>query len=383
MTDPSPGEPATPAPEFRKDPVTGGWVIFAPERSRRPEDLMVPEVASTPREGCPFCPARDGDNGKLEIIRFPPTPDYGGQPWTIKVLKDKFPILSDQENYHRFGDGMYDLMSGHGHHELVVESPLHDDGFPRYPDSHVRDLLSVYQNRSLELSSFPNIRQILITRNSGHDAGAQISHPHSHIVGMPIIPKRIQEEVSGCQGYYRFKERCVYCDIIAQEREDGSRIVLDNDCFVAFTAWAARFPYEVVIAPRVHLSRFETIRPNEIVLLADIMKGVISAIKGSLPRPSLNYIFHTSPTPQARTAELTDVAKYYHWHIEIIPKITRIAGFEWGSGFYINPVMPEDSAASLRGWLERQKQLTGAFPFSRTQPDAPRSNPRPPVSAQD
>ncbi len=363
-------------PELRKDPVTGAWVIFSPERSRRPQDFATGGGDETPREQCPFCPENETRTAGLEILRFPPAAPYLDQPWSIRVLTDKRPVLSSRESFHRFGEGMYDLMNGYGFHELIVESPVHDDRFSRFEDSHVRDLLSLYQNRAMELSNSHKIKQILITRSSGVDAGAQISHPHSHIVALPIVPKRIYEELQGSQGYYRFKDRCVYCDIIVQEREDAARLVLENDSFVAFCAWAARFPFEVTIAPRVHLSRFETIRPNEIALLADIMKGVIAAIEGCLPHPALNLMFHTSPTPQSRTEELSEVAKYYHWHLEIVPKMTRIAGFEWGSGFFINPILPEDAARYLRDWLDAEKERSGAFPLSRTRPTVVRRSTR-------
>ncbi|MBI4872162.1 MAG: galactose-1-phosphate uridylyltransferase [Candidatus Riflebacteria bacterium] len=363
-------------PELRKDPVTGAWVIFSPERSRRPQDFACFHSEETPKESCPFCPENEAMTSGLEVLRCPPTGPYGAHPWSIRVLQDKYPILSRRETFHRFGEGMYDLMSGYGHHELVVETPLHGETFREYDDFHIRELLSVLQNRSAELSVSPKIKQILITRSWGAESGAQISHSHSHIVALPIVPKRIFEEIQGSQGYYRFKDRCVYCDIIVQEREDASRLVLENDSFVAFCAWAARFPFEVTIAPRVHLSRFETIRPNEITLLADIMKGVISSIEGCLPRPALNLMFHTSPTPQARTQELADVARHYHWHLELVPKMTRIAGFEWGSGFFINPVLPEDSARYLRDWIDAQKSQRPAFPLSRTRPDLVHQHPR-------
>ncbi len=357
-------------PELRRDPVTAGWVIFAPERSRRPGDLTGFSRANpTPREECPFCPEADEEVRSLEVLRRPARPGQEKGDWSLKVIQDKFPILSADEELHCFGEGLYDVMSGHGHHELVIESPGHDDGFLSYSLSQIQDLLATYRDRCHDLGERQHVKQILITRNSGADAGAKISHPHSHVVAMPIVPKRIQEELDGCRGYFRFKERCVYCDIIVQEREDASRLVLENESFVAFCGWAARFPFEVTIAPRVHLSRYETIRPEEIVLLADIIRGIMGGIKHSLDFPPLNYIFHTAPTPRSRIGDLAEAGRYYHWHIEIIPKLTRVAGFEWGTGYYINPMMPEVSAQHLRQNILAWQEASGVELISQTRPE--------------
>ena len=334
-------------PEFRRDPITGAWVIFSPERAGRPGSF----VKNPPEQGlmpdCPFCPGHE-KNTPVEIMHFPGSLEYPGRPWALRVIDDNQPLLTSTHGIHRYGEGMYDLMSGFGFHELVVESPIHTDGYLTYLESHIRNILLAYQSRFAELGRQEGIQQILITRNTGRAGGPYHIHPHSHIVALPIVPKRIFEECLGCLKYYKFKERCLYCDIIHQETVDRSRLVLENEEFVAFCAYAGRFPYEVVITPKAHWSRFEHIRPNEIALLAQMLKSVLTAVKRHLESPPLSFIFHTAPTPQAQQEELSCVTKYYHWHIEIIPKLTRTAGFEWGSGFYINPVLPEVAARALR-----------------------------------
>lgn len=336
-----------PGSELRRDPVTGSWVIFAPQRAGRPHDFVERRRFRTAPEGCPFCPGHE-EQTPPELMRFPAAGEYPGQPWSLRVVPDKFPMLKPGQTYHRFGEGMFDLMDGHGHHEQVIESPLHDEEFDMYRDSHVRTILHVYQNRCAELGRDERIHQVLIARNSGSDAGEGISHPNTHVVALPIVPKRILEEVAGSHRYYKFKERCLYCDIIQQEQSEGTRVVAQNDAFIAFCAYAGRSPFEIVVTPRQHNARFEAIRPNEIALLAELFKGVLGTLQRCLERPPMNFIFHTAPTPQACRDDLADATKYYHWHIEIIPKLTRTAGFEWGSGYHINPILPEDAARWLR-----------------------------------
>jgi UDPglucose--hexose-1-phosphate uridylyltransferase len=334
-------------PEFRKDPITGGWVIFSPERSKRPNGFVPATSAAVESVPCPFCPGHEAETPR-EIMRFPGSVEYPDHPWSLRVVEDRRPLLAPEGGHHRYGEGMFDLMSGFGFHELVVESPCHTDGYLTYPESHVRNLLLSYQSRFADLGRREGIQQILVTRNTGTGGAPSRVHPHSHLVALPIVPKRILEECLGCLKYYKFKERCLSCDIIHQETRDRSRVVLENEGFVAFCAYAGRFPYEVVITPKGHSSRYEEIRPNEIALLAQMLKSVLTALKRHLKGPPMSFIFHTAPTAQAQHEELAAVSQYYHWHIEIIPRLTRTAGFEWGSGFYINPVLPEDSARWLR-----------------------------------
>lgn len=334
-------------PEFRRDPVTGGWVIFAPERSRRPSDFFS-HPAGDDAPTCPFCPGRDAPDDPPPRVVLPPGPGYEDQPWSARVIRDKFPLLSEDEDFDRWGEGMYDVMAGYGAHELVIESPVHGERFDDFSEEHLREILSLYQQRILELTRNRRVAQVLITRNIGHDAGAHIHHPHSHVVALPIVPKKIGEELEGARRYFEYKERCIFCDVVAQERHERSRVVLENDSFLAFCPYASRFPFEVTIIPREHLVRFEAIHPREVADLATMMKRLIGGLTSLLRDPPLNYIVHSAPTVHARRIRGDGSGSYYHWHIEILPKLTRVAGFEWGSGFYINPMLPEDAAHHLR-----------------------------------
>jgi len=338
-------------PELRRDPITHGWVIFAPQRSKRPSDFFV-HGRSDDQPQCPFCPGQEPADGGQPILTLPPDADFPDAPWSMKVVTDRYPLLSTDEGFERFGEGMYDLMQGYGVHELLIESPHHGLRFDDFGEHRLAAIFGLYQHRIIELSRDRRVMHVLITRNIGHDAGAHYHHPHSHVVAMPIVPKKLMEELDGGRAYFQYRERCIFCDIVQQELTDRDRIVLENDSFVAFCSYASRFPFEVTVVPKVHQPRFETIRPEETADLAAMMKRLIGGLNRLLNDPPLNYIVHSAPTVHARRERFEHVGQFYHWHIELLPKLTRVAGFEWGSGFYINPMLPEDAAAHLRSAVQ-------------------------------
>jgi UDPglucose--hexose-1-phosphate uridylyltransferase len=181
----------------------------------------------------------------------------------------------------------------------------------------------------------------MIFKNVGTAAGAALEHTHSQLIVTPIVPINVWEEMTGSLEFYSYRGRCVYCDMIQQELATERRIVLDSPGFVAFAPFASRFPFETWILPKAHSSHYENIQKNGIDELSGVMKQVIARIEAALDRPAYNYIIHTAPFD---TQEL----RHYHWHIEIMPSLTKAAGFEWGTGFYINPVTPEAAAGFLR-----------------------------------
>jgi UDPglucose--hexose-1-phosphate uridylyltransferase len=181
----------------------------------------------------------------------------------------------------------------------------------------------------------------LIFKNQGEAAGASLEHSHSQLIATPIIPKRVIEEVEGASKYYGYKERCVFCDMIKQEISDNERVVIQNSSFVSFEPFAPRFPFETWLLPKKHNPSFEDMKEEDIPLLASILQETLQRLAKALNNPPYNYIVHTSPVDSYVSSE-------YHWHIEIMPKLTRVAGFEWGTGFYINPTTPEDAATYLK-----------------------------------
>lgn len=327
-------------PELRRDPIIGRWVIISTERARRPSDFK--KESETPGgAACPFCPG----NEKLtppEILAFGPADRQRNTPdWRLRVIPNKFPALAIEGGLNRQGDGMYDKMNGIGAHEVIIESPDHTAKLQDLSARQVEEVLWAYRDRIIDLKRDVRLEYILIFKNQGASAGATLSHPHSQLIATPVVPKRVREEVNGARQYFEYKERCVFCDIIKQEMSIGQRVVAENDGFIAICPYASRFPFEVWVLPKAHDSDFEDIQHHEAVNLAQMMKDVLRKIDGVLDVPSYNYLLHNAPLKESHLP-------HYHWHIEIMPRLTKVAGFEWGTGFYINPVSPEEAAKYLR-----------------------------------
>ena len=333
-------------PELRKDPVIGRWVIISTERGKRPIDFKLEK--RPPKGGfCPFCEGNE-DKTPPEVLAYrnPLTsPNMPG--WKVRVVPNKFPALQIEGDLDKRGDGSYDMMRGVGAHEVLIESPDHLKNLMYLSREHIESIFWALRDRSIDLNKDSRFRYILIFKNWGEEAGASLEHSHMQIIATPIIPKRAIEEIDGAKLHYQLKERCIFCDIIKQEFEISKRVIYTNDYFVAIAPYASRFPFETWVLPIKHVSSFEKTTAEWFTHLSDIMKTVLLRLDAALDRPPFNFIIHTAP---CKTPDL----EYYHWHIEIMPKLTRVAGFEWGSGFYINPTPPEEAAEVLRS-IEQQQ----------------------------
>lgn len=241
----------------------------------------------------------------------------------------------------RRAEGIYDRMNGIGAHEVIVETPEHDASLATLPRRQIEGMLRACGDRMKDLEQDNRFKYIQVFKNVGEAAGASLEHPHWQLIATPVVPKRIAEELESARAHFEYKERCVYCDIIRQEAEDASRLVLADDLFVSFVPYAPRFPFEVQIIPRRHNSSFTEIVAEEIAGLAGHLRAIIGSINTALHTPPYNLVLHTAP---CAAGEL----EHYHWHLEVIPKLARVAGFEWGTGFYINPTVPEQTAEDLR-----------------------------------
>lgn len=327
-------------PELRKDPIIGRWVIISTERGKRPTDFApVPPAKSS--NFCPFCIGNETKTPpEVYALREPGTQkDTPG--WRVRVVPNKFPALQIEGNLNRQGVGIYDKMNGVGAHEVIIETPDHDKTLSDLDDNRVAEILLTWQQRILDLKKDSRFKYIVVFKNHGEAAGASLEHSHTQLVAMPIIPKRVVEEIEGGRRYYDFKERCVYCDIVTQEISEDVRVVSANETFLAIEPFAARFPFETWILPRAHQPAFEEIERAEVEHLARILKENLAKINIALSNPPYNFILHTLPLHGNNRS-------WYHWHLEIMPKLTKVAGFEWGSGFYINPTAPEEAAKYLR-----------------------------------
>ncbi len=269
----------------------------------------------------------------------------GGSPndpnWTVRVVPNKFPALRIEGELGKAGNGIYDRMNGIGAHEVVIETNRHDIELSDLPQGQIEDVLRAYRERMIDLKNDRRFKSVIVFKNHGAAAGASLAHSHSQLIALPVIPKRVIEEMTGCRDYFRFRDRCLFCDIMVQEMEQKVRIVEESGEFVACAPYAPRFPFETWIVPKRHQCAYEMIESDQIRALASIFRRTLRRINLALENPPFNYIVHSAAFQQGAT-------DFYHWHIEIMPKLTKVAGFEWGSGFYINPTPPEEAAKYLR-----------------------------------
>jgi len=325
--------------ELRRDPITGRWVIISTEERDHTEEFEV-ERHEVKAGFCPFCYGNE-DKTPPEIEACRPDGTSANSPgWLTRTIPNKFPALSLEGDLNRAGIGIYDTMNGFGAHEVIIETPDHKRTIADLLPEEVERVIQAYKNRCIDLNKDERFRYVLIFKNYGFSAGASLEHPHSQLIALPVVPKRVKEELRGTEFYYEYKERCVYCDIISQESGERSRLVAENEEFLSFCPYASRFPFETWILGKRHSSAFSHITEKQIPNLAQILKETMLKIKTALGDPSYNYIIHTVP---AKVQERED----YHWHIEIMPQLIHTAGFEWGSGFYTNPTPPEEAAKRL------------------------------------
>jgi len=327
-------------PELRKDPIVGRWVVMAPDRAKRPIDLKE-EPRAVDSEYDPFAEGCESATPP-EIIAYRTAGTQPNKPgWRVRVVPNKFPALQVEGNLEKRGDGIYDMMNGIGAHEVVIECPHGETNMSRLSVDNIREVLWVYRDRLVDLKKDRRLVHALIFKNKGTLAGASLQHSHSQLIATPIIPISIWDELTGALEFYNYRGRCIFDDMIQQELAKGSRIVLDTPHFVVFCPFASRFPFETWILPKQHSSHYENIPRQGIEELGSVLKTVLRKLELALDDPPYNYVLHTAPFDMGELP-------HYLWHIEIFPRLTRVAGFEWGSGFYINPVMPEDAAAFLR-----------------------------------
>ncbi len=327
-------------PELRKDPIIGRWVIIATERGKRPHDFVIEEEVV--KGGfCPFCPGNEHTTPpEIFAYRNPGTePNTPG--WSLRVVHNKFPALITEGDPDRRGEGMFDKMAGIGTHEVIIENPDHQTTLTNISIDGFVEVLTAYRERIKSLTEDPRFKYVLIFKNMGRAAGASLEHSHSQLIGLPIVPELVMEELNGSKFYYNWKERCVFCDMIRQELQLKVRVVLENQEFVAICPFAPRSPFEVWILPKRHYSSYVHLTEESYRLLAEIFSETLQRLEKSLGKAPYNFILHIAPI---REPELP----HYHWHFEIMPKLTLMAGFEWGSGFFINPTPPEDAAQYLR-----------------------------------
>jgi UDPglucose--hexose-1-phosphate uridylyltransferase len=328
-------------PELRKDPITGRWVIISTERQKRPSDFRLEPSVPLGGHVCPFCEGNERYTPHELLSYRRPGGGANGPGWDVRVVPNRFPALQVEGDLERQGDGMFDKMSGIGAHEVIIETPDHAATLATMPAVAVERVLWAFRERILDLKQDRRFRCILVFKNHGAAAGASIEHSHSQLIALPIVPRAVRVEVDGARHHFHAKERCVYCDILRQELDQRLRVIAENAEVVAVAPYAPRFPFETWIVPKRHGSMFEEALRHEYEALARMVKETLQRMNRALLSPPFNLIIHSSPFTE-------NTADYYHWHLEIIPRLNKVAGFEWGTGFYINPTAPEEAARVLR-----------------------------------
>ena len=327
--------------QLRKDPVTHRWVIVDVERPRQAEAFDSTPVLKS-KKVCPFCPGNERMTpGEIFALGREGQADQDAPGWRLRVVPNKFPALTIEENHEKSSSGIYDRLGGFGAHEVIIETPDHDCEISEMEEGQVRLILCAFRDRCLDLRKDPRFKFILVFKNYGAAAGASLSHPHSQLIALPVVPSRVLGEIKGAVTHFEYAERCIYCDMLGQERSEKKLTVMESAGFVAFAPFASRFAFETWIMPKIHQARFDLLTDDQARDLAAVLKATLSKIRKALKDPSYNLMIHTLPI-QGKEVDS------FHWHIEIIPHLVRVAGFELGTGFYVNPTPPEIAAEALR-----------------------------------
>lgn len=326
--------------EFRKDPVTGRWVIIAAERAQRPRQLG---AANNPAqaEPCPFCAGNEALTPPEVWASRAPNSQANQPGWRVRVVPNKYPALESGGLWQGENDNFYRSQPGLGVHEVIVECPDHVTNMAELGDDQVTDILRAYRGRLSALSSDPRWRYFIIYKNQGDRAGATFEHLHSQLVALPSVPREALDEIAGAQAHFAESGRCIYCEIIERELLDGKRIIFAHDKFIALCPFAPRFAYETWLLPKAHGAVFAESSEQEIIECAHALRETIRRLNRALDNPPFNYFIHSLPMAEA-------AVHHYHWQLKIMPQLARAAGFEWGTGAHINSIAPEAAAKLLR-----------------------------------
>ncbi len=327
-------------PRLRKDPVVERWILIAPERAARPTEVDAPAHLAH-HDTCPFCAGHEAETTpEVLALRDPGTaPNTPG--WRVRVVPNLYPAVGRDTAARPLEDDLFVARPGSGAHEVIIECPRHESSVTALPVGHFRDLLGVYRDRLAALGRDPRLEYAQVFKNHGADAGASLEHAHSQILALPLVPPGVRDELDAAADYHRRHGRCVYCDLLERELATGERIVLAGKECVAVAAFAGRFPYETWVLPRRHDSHYERLTATELDDLAAVLHSVLRRLEQVAGPVCYNYVLHTAPL---HTPSLDG----YHWHWEVLPRVTGIAGFELATGTYINTLSPEEAAERLR-----------------------------------
>lgn len=326
-------------PELRYNVITRDWVIISTERAKRPDQFKKPAASRPPRASfdpnCPFCPGNE---------KMTPPETYlvpGPKGWRVRVTANKFPALSSQGERTRSIQGVRRRVTGVGIHEVIVETPDHSASTALLDDAQFETLIQTYLNRFQAASADPRVEQVTIFKNHGEAAGTSLEHTHSQVIATPVITTQLRDRFFSALGHFDEYGECIFCRVLDQDLKDATRVVFETEYFVAFILYAALTPFAMLIMPRRHMACFQEMKDAEAADLARNLRRTLLKLHRGLNDPDYNFVIRTAPAENAGV-------KYYHWYVSIIPRLTRLAGFEMGSGMFINVSLPEENAKFLR-----------------------------------
>jgi UDPglucose--hexose-1-phosphate uridylyltransferase len=332
--------------EFRKDVLNNTWVIIAPERAKRPMDLLsnpsFETVSVEESKDCPFCPGNELMTPPEVLAYRQPGTGSNQEGWTVRVVRNKFPAVEPNLEITSDHSDIYERQSAFGYHEVVIETPSHSKDFAKMTVEQISDIVWAWRDRLLSLRADQRIKYALVFKNRGRMAGASLAHPHSQIIATPMVPKKLEEELEQMMQFYDATQECLICHMISLERGSGTRVIYENDDFVAFCPYASFSAYQIMIVPKLHMAEFIDMDDIQVTNLASAIRSVFYKLYKIAGDVAYNLWLHNEPWHD-RTPEAV-----FHWHIDIVPKLAQFAGFEVGSGFYINHTSPEDAASILR-----------------------------------
>ena len=334
-------------PEFRRDPLHNTWVVFAPERQRRPQDFLPATLQNAELD--PFAEGNERlTPPEVYSIRKEKTkPNEPG--WRVRVVPNRYPAMRVEGQLEATPDGLYDHLTGIGAHEVIIETPDAKLALEDLEPSAITEVFSSYRERMIDLDKDQRFQHIYVFKNVGPSAGASLAHAHSQLVALPIIPPFVEGKLVRAREHYQRKQRSLFSDILHTERAEGSRLVAENDSFVLFCPYASRFPFELAVFPKRHHADYTSCSSNELADLAEVVRFALQRLNVVLEKPGYNFLLHQAPLKRLITERYASSRFDYCWHLEIVPRFNSLAGFEIGLGSYINTVYPEEAARFLRG----------------------------------
>lgn len=331
--------------ELRTDPITGRTVAIdlGPFKRRNDFDLEPVRLEDPPAQ-CPLCEGREGDAG-AEILAWREGGPANLPGWSVRVVPNRNPMLRIEGGTEVRSDGLFESRAGLGAHEVIVETPIHDQPLQALDVDRLWRVLWAWRTRIQDLKRDTRFASIVIFKNHGRASGARLDHSHSQLTAYPLILPRLADKLHGAARHLSIGGKCIFCELTAQELHDRHRVISDQDAVIAIAPYASRVPFETWLMPRDHSPRFEEATDATLVAMASTFKSVMARIDWALERPAYNLVLQTAPLSG-------DADAAFHWHLEILPRVTRFSGLEWGSGVHRNPVSPEEAAAVLRSHSE-------------------------------